>query len=80
MNINWLDYLGEQVTRGLSLQYCRQRRGYRLFWTGKTPNDEKGMYEVRQGASGLYGDKKQFTSFSEAYDWLLNGTPIKIMK
>ena len=69
------EYLAEQVRHGLKLSYFRNNRGYRLFWTGKGVHDE-GLYEVRQGMlKGI--DTKQFTSFAEAYNWLLNGTPIK---
>ncbi len=76
--MNWLDFLEESVMNGLSLQYTRQKRGYQLFWTGKNSHTDEGVFEVRQGATGFGGDKKHFTYFADAYDWLLNGTPIKV--
>lgn len=66
--VTWLDYLEEQVRQGLSLNYFRQKRGYSLLEKG-------GLFMVRQGSSKV--DNKTFSVFSEAYDWLLNGEPIK---
>lgn len=73
--INWKDYLEEQVKEGLSLHWTRQKRGYNLFWTGANRHAD-GMFEVRQGMSALNGDKRQFRVFNEAYEWLIDGTPI----
>lgn len=72
---NWLDHLEEQVKKGLILHYYRQKRGYYLSWIPSKDRDSDGEFQVIQGASGLYGDKKMFKHFGPAWDWLFDGTP-----
>ncbi len=67
-----IDSLEVDVRRGMSLHYSRQKRGYNLRW-----NNKENLFVVTQGLSSFTVDKKSFTSFQDAREWLFDGTPIK---
>jgi hypothetical protein len=69
-NVDWMDYLEEEVRHGLILRFWRQKRGYKLYW-----NKKQEKFEVNHAMPGP--DQSFFTSFREAYNWLIYGTPIK---